>query len=32
MSIPTVLVFKNGKVTASSVGVQPKETLEDMVK
>lgn len=32
MSIPTVLVFKNGKLTASAVGVQPKEALEKLLK
>ncbi|NCB92341.1 MAG: thioredoxin [Clostridia bacterium] len=32
MSIPTLLVFKGGKVAASSVGVQPKEAIEKMLK
>ena len=32
MSIPTVLIFKNGQVVKQSVGVQPKETLEDMIR
>lgn len=32
MSIPTVLVFKNGELAASSVGVQPKEALLKLVK
>lgn len=32
MSIPTVLVFKGGQVVKQSVGVQPKEALEDMVQ
>lgn len=32
MSIPTILVFKNGEVAASSVGVQPKEALEKLLK
>lgn len=32
MSIPTVLVFKNGEVAASSVGVQSKEALENLLK
>lgn len=32
MSIPTVLVFKGGQVVKQSVGVQPKEALEDMVR
>ena len=27
MSIPTVMVFKNGEVTNTSVGVCPKEEL-----
>lgn len=27
MSIPTVMVFKNGKPTATSVGYKPKEAL-----
>ena len=32
MSIPTVLAFKGGQVVKQSVGVQPKEALEDMVR
>lgn len=32
MSIPTILVFKNGQVAASSVGVQSKEELEKLLK
>lgn len=32
MSIPTVLIFKNGQVVKQSVGVQPKEALEDMIR
>jgi thioredoxin 1 len=32
MSIPTLLVFKNGAVSASSVGVQSKEAIEKMLK
>lgn len=32
MSIPTVLVFKNGQLAASAVGVQPKEALEKLLK
>ena len=32
MSIPTLLVFKNGKVVERSVGVQPKAAIEAMVK
>ena len=31
MSIPSVLVFKNGNVTAKSVGMQPKEDLERLL-
>ncbi len=27
MSIPTLIVIKNGKVTASALGVQPKEDI-----
>jgi len=27
MSIPTLLVFKNGKQTAKSIGVKPKEAV-----
>lgn len=30
--IPTVLVFKNGEVAATSVGYCSKEQLEDMIK
>lgn len=32
MSIPTVLVFKNGQVADKSVGFVPKSKLESMVK
>ena len=32
MSIPTVMVFKAGEVAATTVGVQSKEKLLDMVK
>ena len=32
MSIPSVLVFKNGEVAARSVGVQPKEKLLKMIE
>ena len=31
-SIPTVMVFKNGEVAATSVGYCSKEQLEDMLK
>lgn len=31
MSIPTILVFKNGKVAASTVGVQPKAALKELL-
>ncbi len=32
MSIPFIAVFKDGKLTASSVGVQQKESLLDLLK
>lgn len=32
MSIPTVMVFKNGAVVSTSVGVQPKNALLNMIK
>ncbi len=32
MSIPTVIVFKNGKAAEKSVGVVPKSQLESMLK
>ena len=32
MSIPTLLVFKEGKVAASSVGVRPKNAILDLLK
>ena len=32
MSIPTVIVFKNGKAAEKSVGVVPKNHLEAMLK
>ena len=31
MSIPSILVFKNGKVAASTVGVQPKAVLKELL-
>ena len=30
-SIPTLMVFKNGKVTANAVGVRPKSMIEGML-
>ena len=32
MSIPTFLVFKNGEVTAQTLGAQPKESLIELVQ
>lgn len=32
MSIPTLLVFKNGKVSQTSVGVKPKNAIVSMLK
>lgn len=31
MSIPTLIVFKNGKVYQSTIGVQSKETLKKLL-
>lgn len=31
MSIPTLILFKEGKEVAQMVGVQPKETIENMI-
>lgn len=31
MNIPTVLVFKNGEVTAKSVGFKPKQQILDLL-
>ena len=31
MSIPTLYLFKDGKVVSSSVGVKPKQALEAMI-
>ncbi|MGN0264811.1 MAG: thioredoxin [Oliverpabstia sp.] len=31
MSIPSILVFKNGKVAASTVGVRPKAALKELL-
>lgn len=31
MSIPTLLLIKNGEVTASSIGFKPKEDLEQLI-
>lgn len=32
MSIPTAILFEQGQVKASLVGVQPKERLEELLK
>jgi thioredoxin 1 len=32
MSVPTVLLFKNGKKVSESVGLVPKERLEESIK
>ena len=32
MSIPTLLVFKNGKVVDQAIGAVPKDTLKKMVE
>lgn len=32
MSIPTVMVFKNGQVSAKAVGLQSKEALIDLIR
>lgn len=32
MSIPSLMVFKNGKVVANSVGLRPKAEIEAMIK
>ena len=32
MSIPTLMVFKEGKVVATQMGVQPKPVIEQMLK
>lgn len=31
MSIPTAILFKNGEVSATLVGVQPKSALEELI-
>ncbi len=31
-SIPTIMVFKNGKITATAIGYQSKEQLEKLIK
>ncbi len=31
MSIPAVMVFKNGEVTATSIGLRPKEDIEALL-
>ena len=31
MNIPTLLLFQEGKVAASAVGLQSKETLKEMI-
>lgn len=32
MSIPTLIVFKGGEAVAQSVGVQPKEQIENLIQ
>ncbi len=32
MTIPTVLIFKNGEIAATSVGVKPKAALLNLLK
>ena len=32
MSIPTLIVFRDGKPVSQSMGVQPKQSILDMVK
>ena len=32
MSIPTLIVFKNGEIANQTLGVQPKQTILDMLK
>lgn len=32
MSIPTLVVIKNGKVTSTSMGLKPKHAIEEMLK
>lgn len=32
MNIPTLILFKDGKVIDQQVGFKPKEALEDMIK
>ncbi len=32
MSVPTLLVFKNGEETLRSIGFQPKQAILDMLK
>jgi thioredoxin 1 len=31
MSIPTLIVFKNGEVSSKAVGVRPKDAILDML-
>lgn len=32
MSIPTLVLMKNGKIAASAVGVRPKQQIEAMLR
>jgi thioredoxin 1 len=32
MSIPTLIVFKNGSVAQKSIGLQPKPAVEELLK
>ena len=32
MSIPTIMIFKNGEIVSKTVGAMPKEAMEDFIK
>lgn len=32
MSIPTLMIFKNGEIAQTAIGYRPKEEIEDLLK
>ena len=32
MSIPTLMIFKNGEITQTAIGYRPKEEIEELLK
>jgi len=32
MSIPTLMIFKNGEIAQTAIGYRPKEEIEELLK